>query len=286
MNSNKSRRQRNYDASQRIQKRLNKQEKRKLAMQDKQQDLDLDFDYKVLIPKKIENKEIEMEMRPLMKQGLIPKPLNSIVFVGSTGSGKTNTFLNMLMHEQMYKDYFDEVYLFSMSAKLDPLFKQAGLKKDNIIGDDILGKTSELLQQQKTDLEENNFAKAKSLMFIYEDSTGNAKLLKSKELVTVFTMGRHLKITIVIMVHKYKSIPPTIRLNASQLAIFPCAGSQQIQLVDDYCPAGCHKKTFYEMLEYAWKPSDEDKRPFFLIDNKSKHDNKNFRKGFYQNLIV
>jgi hypothetical protein len=243
------------------------------------------FDYKLLIPQKIENKEIEMDMRPLMTQGIIPKPRDSIVFVGTTGSGKTNSFLSMLMSEHMYKDYFDDVYLFSMSAKLDPLFKRAGIDPKNIISDDILNVSNEILGNQKYDIENKGFQEAKNIIMIFEDSTGNAKLLRSNELITVFTMGRHLKITVVIMVHKYKSIPPTIRLNASQLCIFPCAGTQQVQLIDDYCPSGCHKKTFKRMLAHAWRRTDDDKRPFFCIDNKNKYNDKNFRKGWYESII-
>lgn len=241
--------------------------------------------YKNLIAHRIENDEIKMELRPLMENGLIPKPLSSMVFVGTTGCGKTNTFLNYLMREDMYKDYFDETYLFSMSAKLDPLFKMAGIPKKNIISENILGKLSELMNQQKEEVEEKGFAKAKSKMFIFEDSTGNAKLLKSQEMVYAFTMGRHLKLTIVIMVHKYKSIPPTIRLNASQLLIFPCNNTQQTQIYEDYCPNGCAKKVFFKMMSYAFKADEDDKRPFLMIDRKNTHNEKAFRKGLGTFLI-
>lgn len=285
----KSTRQRQYEVSERIRqkeaKRLERKAKREAKREAKLNPPNDPIGYEGLIPQKIENKEIEMDLRDSMKDGVIPKPLNSIVWVGTTGSGKTNTFLWMLMNENMYKDYFDEVYLFSMSAKLDPLFNMAGIPEKNIISDRILAKTGELMDAQKTHVEQKGFKKAKALMFIFEDSTGNNKLLKSPELVYAFTMGRHMKITIVLMCHKYKSLLPTIRLNASQLCIFPCNNSQQYQLWEDYGPTGCSKKCFFQLMSHAFEATDEDKRPFFLVDNKNKYNKMHFRKGWYECLI-
>ena len=62
-------------------------------------------DYKMLIAQKIEMPETEMKLRPLMEQGIIPKPLHSVVFCGGTGSGKTNTLLNWLLRRDFYKDF-------------------------------------------------------------------------------------------------------------------------------------------------------------------------------------
>lgn len=243
-----------------------------------------DEGYGRLIAKAIPNDDIKVEMRPLMEAGIIPKPLSSVVFVGGTGTGKTNTLLNWLMHPDFYKDYFSDILLFSSTARLDPLFQKAGIKKKNIFDTNIKDKLSEILATQKKEVESKGSKKAKLKLLIFEDSTSNNKLLKSRDLIQLFTAGRHLRLTVFIVVHKYRSIPPVIRLNASSLVIFPSNNGQLQQIYEDYGQAGVAKRDFYQLVRYAWSPSSEDKRPYLYVDNKDKMGKKYLRKGLYEYL--
>ena len=268
-----------------LQIKSDKKDKRRLRRVERKLALDPDQksnntnDYDRLIAKAIPNDDIKVEMRPLMSEGIIPAPLSSVVFVGGTGTGKSNTLLNWLLHPDFYKDYFSDVLLFSSTAKMDPLFQRAGIPKKNIFDTDIKGKLTEILAAQKKEVESKGSAKAKLKLLIFEDSTSNGKLLKSRDLIQLFTAGRHLRLTVFLVCHKYKSIPPVIRLNASSLVVFPSNNSQLYQLFEDYGQAGVHKKDFYQLVRYAWTPTESDKRPYLYIDNKSKMDKKYLRKG-------
>lgn len=242
-------------------------------------------DYKCLIAEKLENKEIEIEMRPLMEQGLIPEPLNSVVFCGNSGSGKTNAMLRWLLNPDFYKDFYNETYLFSLSGKIDPMFKMLNLKKENIISENILSKLNEIVSAHKKSIEEKGVVNHDIIHLIFEDTTGNFDLLKSPLMVTLMTMGRHLRLGVWVVCHKYKSLLPCLRLNASQILLFPTTNGERDQLVDDYSPPGVDKKDFQRLIKYAFKRTDDDKRPFFYIDNKHRFEERNFRKGLYEFLI-
>ena len=67
---------------------------------------------------KIGKVEIKKEVLPQCKGaqcGILPEhPFRSFI-VGSSGSGKTNYLLSILT--RWYKDYFDKIYVFSMTQK-------------------------------------------------------------------------------------------------------------------------------------------------------------------------
>ena len=46
--------------------------------------------------------------------------------------------------------------------------------------------------------------------------------------------------TVFVIVHKYKSVVPVVRLNAKQLVIFPSNNSQLQQIYEDYAPSEEH----------------------------------------------
>ena len=284
----KSHRQRNAEIRSNIAKKDKKRSEARLKRQIKQgkapEQPTVAADYKMLITKKIEMKETDMDLRPLMEQKLIPGPLHSVLFIASTGQGKTTTVLNWLLSPDFYKDFFDEQYLFSMSSDLDPMFKLLDLPDDHLISDNILPRLNEILSSQKTAVEKSGFKLAKNIQLIFEDATGNFDLLKSPLMITAFTMGRHLKLSVWVIAHKYKSLVPCIRLNASQIVLYPCNNGQRDQIIEDYLPAGVKKNCFKAMIKHAFKPTDEDSRPYLFIDNKSQGDPKRFRKGLYEFL--
>lgn len=239
------------------------------------------YDFTRLIAQKIENPEIAVDKRPLMEAGIIPNPFDSVLFVGGTGSGKTNVLLNWMLDPEFYENYFDETYLFSTTADMDPLFKRLDIKKENRISSNIPAKLNEIMNTQKNDIEYKGVGEAKKTLLIFEDSTSAQKMLKSRDMTLLFTAGRHSRFTVFLIIHKYKSCPPVIRLNAKQLVLFPSNNGQLQQIYEDYAPSGVSKKSFYAMVRSAWTPNEIDVRPYLYIDNSKKYQKGYFRKGLY-----
>ena len=246
---------------------------------------DMNQDLSFLIPQKMESGSVIRPDNVLMESRIIPSVNESVSIIGTTGSGKTNTLCWMLNNPRMYKDFFDKVYLFSISGKCDDMFDTHLKEVDDqdVITTNFDEKLKEILKKQKAFVEENDFCLSSKILIIFEDITSSKKLLKSKEFTTVMTMGRHLNITSWSCSHKYKSLPPVARLNSNHLYIFPVSGEECQHIYEDHCPNGLNKKGMMKLIHTAFQDDEKHVKPFLYINNKCPMRDK-FRKCF-DNII-
>ena len=222
-----------------------------------------------------------IKLRPLMEDCTIPKFPQSLLMVGSTSSGKTTLLLNLMTEDDMYKGYFDFRFLFSVTAKLDDSFKKLKIKKEHMFDneEDMIENMEEIVAAQKRNVEDKGVANSPKILLIFEDATTNEKLLRNKTFKSLFTLGRHLNIMVIVMIHKYKALPRTQRLNSMNVIFFRASGDETDQIVDDFTPPGHTKKEFKAIVEFATSPDNKNKYNFLYICNKLPFKIK-FRKNF------
>ena len=237
----------------------------------------------MLIPQRIPNNDIEIELNEMMKQDIIPKGKESLVICGSTGSGKTNLLMWLLLNPNMYHGYFNEIFLFSPTAEIDPMFKRLKLKQKNMISSNIVNQLEKLVENKRSEVKKKGIKNTKCDLILIEDSSAEGKLLNSNILTKAFTQLRHFGCSIWIVTHQYKTLRPTCRRNSNHLIIFPCTKDQQLLIADDYGSHNVGKKSLLEMMEYAFRRDPNNQRPFFYINNKS-NPNEKFRKCFHEIL--
>jgi len=230
----------------------------------------------------------DFEQRPLMKEGVIPNMASSVVIVGGTGSGKTNLLVNMLMNSDMYHKYFDdgEVYLFSANGKTDDLLMSLGLPNERIISDrkTMIKELDALVKRLGKRCEEDGKYNAKRACIIFDDLTSIKKLQDSEPFIKLFTENRHHAAMVFALVHKYKGLNRTCRMQSHNLMVFPVQESDIKQITEDHLPPGVDKKTFMRMIQdYVFKPDESNAKPFLHINTKKPFD-KRYRKSF--NIIV
>jgi len=223
----------------------------------------------------------EIKLRPLMEDCTIPKFPQSVVMVGASGGGKTTLLQNLMLDEDFYKGYHDFVFLFSITAKLDASLKKLKVKKSHIFDteDDMIKNLEIIFEAQKKNIENKGVKNSPKIVCIFEDLTTNEKLMRNKTFKSLFTLGRHLNIQVIAMIHKYKALPRTQRLNAMNIIFFRASGDEVDQLVDDFTPPGHTKKEFKAIVEYATAPTDTNKFNFLYMCNKM-----DFKIKFRQNF--
>lgn len=194
-----------------------------------------------------------IKLRPLMKDCTIPKFPQSVLMVGASSSGKTTLLLRLMTQKHMYKGYHDFVFLFSVTAHLDDSFKRLKLKKGHMFSTEetMIKAMKEIVQAQKENIENGKVSDAPKILLIFEDLTTNTKLLKDPIFASLWTLGRHLNIQIIGMVHKYKALPRVQRLNAMNIIYFRGSADEQSNLVDDFTPPGHTKREFSDIVAYA-----------------------------------
>ena len=172
----------------------------------------------------VQGSKTEYKMSSGMKSGIVPKVNESSIFIGKSGSGKTNLLLYMMQEPTlMPKELFDEVYLFSFTGKCDKSFSKM-VSPSNVFSDDLQKNLEDIFERQKQKVEAGD---GKPILFILEDITSSTKLIRSPIFTKLYTAGRHYLITIFSLCHKLTSCSKVARVNSNHIFMFP---SPQVEL--------------------------------------------------------
>jgi hypothetical protein len=234
--------------------------------------------------KPIPTKAKNISSPPNMEQVNLMHPF-SLSVVGATGSGKTVAVLNLLINDPMYGNYFDEIYLFSVTGKSDDSFDALNLAPKNIITSNMISKLDTLMARQLKAVESKGIDKVKKVCILYEDLTANKKLMNSDSFLESFCQNRHLSISSIACSHKYNALIRTCRLQAMHTWIFPCTDSEVKRIIDEAQPPTLKKAEFIQLINYCFEPTPENTHPFLWIASKEPYSTR-FRKSLEELLEI
>ena len=228
--------------------------------------------------------------RPLMEAGIIPRGYSNLTIMsGSIGSGKTNCLINMLINPLMYgkdktgKTFYDQLFIFSNSNDdaYETLIDKGVLKPEHIKHLPEPEDLKLVLDKQKLAIKQagKDLSKIPITFLVFDDIIDAKKFITSKEFKLCAIRPRQLYLTVFILVQHFNAIPRIIRLQAQNLILFRGNNLESEIYYENYCPAGLNKKGFYDLLNKAWKPEENDKYPFLHI-NRRLPNNVRFRRNF------
>lgn len=204
--------------------------------------------------KALPTEKSKIKQRPLMEQNVIPKHPSRVIFNGKSGSGKTNLLINMMIKPQMYKGYYDEVYLISPTAnKGDDLPKYLDLDDKHIFTDLDPEIVEKILSEQMEKVEEKGIAKSPKVCVILDDIQSSPSFMRSDPFTQLFIAGRHFNLSVFVCCQQFKRLPKVCRLQASNIFFFPSSLSEVDTLCDEFCPPNLSKNDFKKMIKYATK---------------------------------
>ena len=214
-----------------------------------------------------------------MDAGVLPKYPSMQLFVGKSGSGKSNLLIEMLTNPKLMADFFDDIYLISPTAKSDDLVDHLKLAPDHIWSDipQAVKDLEILLDNQTYDIECSGIeacAKKGKVLLVFDDCVGNKAMMKSEVLTKIAIHGRHALISSIICTQSYTKVPRVIRLQAQGLALFPSSQNEVELLCSDYCPPHTTKKAFTKIIDFA----TDEPYSFLYIQNHCKEINQRYRK--------
>lgn len=212
----------------------------------------------------------KIALRPFMKDCTIPKFPQSILMVGASSSGKTTLLQNLMLKNDFYKGYHDFVFLFARTGKLDDSLKKLKIPKKHTFTTEkeMIDNVKIIYDAQNNNVENKPINLAPKILCIFEDLTTNKKLIRDPIFNSLWTLGRHLNIQVISMIHKYKALERTARLQAMNIIYFRGSGDETMQLVDDFTPPGHTKKEFLKVVDYATNPDEKSRHNFLYICNK------------------
>jgi energy-coupling factor transporter ATP-binding protein EcfA2 len=216
----------------------------------------------------------DIEQVPAVGLGVAPKHPFRMVITGPSGSGKTTVACHLL--ENVYEDYFDEIYLVSPTAKHDPAWKRCkdmdGFEIKDELDTEFLG---DLYEESQTKVDSAKSIKnAKKILVAFDDFISNSRYMRSDELLTLAVQGRHAGISLMFLSQSYMKINRSVRLQATDLLFFPANLSEVTRVSDEHCPPNTSKKDFMKLVLFA----TNEKYNFLYIAKREKPE-KRFRKN-------
>ena len=152
----------------------------------------------------------------------IPDHPYRILIIGGSGSGKTNTLLN-LIKEQDYHDVIDKIYLYAKDLsepKYEYLIKKledAGIKHINNLNTFI--ECSNTMDDVYENIHDYNPNRRRKILIVFDDMIPD--ILTNKKFQTIvrelFMRCRKLNISLVFISQSYFSVSKDVRLNSTHL---------------------------------------------------------------------
>jgi len=225
----------------------------------------------------------EIKQCQASSQGILPTHPFRAYIVGASGSGKSNLLISLLSRTDMYKDYFDKIFILSPTAnKLDDSYKILNLDDDSYFdpqnGTELL-KVIESIQ--KKNINKIGIGKAPKVLIVMDDIISYKKFMRSKILLKFFIMSRHYGISIILLSQAYHRVPKSIRLNVSALMFFRGSQKENEVVYMDYCCPGFNKKSFLKLINEATK----ERYNFLYIDLNRSITSGRYRKNLTEKLI-
>lgn len=188
-----------------------------------------------------------IQLPKLASDNIIPS--GTSVFIGKIKSGKTNLIINLLTNPNYYKDYFDSIYLFTLSPA-QALIDNLKLPTTRIATDGDPSKLQKILDRQLEIIEKNGFKKSPKILIIADDIVSENKFLNSAALRQLFFSGSHSNVTLWMTSQSYTKIPRAMRLNAESIIIFHGVTLSEIErFAEEHAPMELTKKEFVEMVK-------------------------------------
>ena len=238
--------------------------------------------------KHIKTAKSELPQSIYMKAEIINKFPSLTLVVGKSGSGKSNVVIHMLTHEEFMKDFFDEVFLFSPTARLDDLVEHLKLDDDHIIDKLNVAATEKLsgiISSQDSKIKKDGIlatSRNSKVLIICDDCISEKAFIKSDILSRLATAGRQSLISTIICSQAYTKVPRVIRLQTQGLILFPSSNDEIELLNKDLCPANTSKRDFLELIQFA----TDEPYSFLFVNHHCKNPRDKFRKNFGSVLSV
>lgn len=217
--------------------------------------------------KKIPKKYLPKQHNPHFETHHIKLPFRMII-AGNSGSGKTQTLLNII---NVMQNTFEKIRIVT-KCKAEPLYEwlEDKLKDFDFSIEEGIGSLPDLDSLDKT---VNNL--------IVLDDLVNESAKAQRPISDYFIRCRKKNCSIIYISQSYYAVPKMVRDNINYLIIKQVSSMKNLTMICRECSLGIEKKDLKKIYEDA----TESKQDFLLIDLDGNKDER-FRKNFDEIYVV
>jgi hypothetical protein len=172
--------------------------------------------------------------------------------------------------------YFDLVFLFSPTAGIgDDLVTHLDIPSQRIYTDPstYLARLNHIFETQDGLIKSTGIAKSPKILCIFDDIQSASKFMNSDSFTKLFIAGRHSNISIIVAIQSWTRLPRVLRLQASNIMLFPSSNSEVELLSDEYTPPGFSKREFMSLVMHATR------EPYNFLHINNQAPNNKYRKN-------
>jgi KaiC/GvpD/RAD55 family RecA-like ATPase len=166
--------------------------------------------------------------------------------VGRRGMGKSYLLIQMLLHKDLLKDKFDEVFLVNPNYEFDP--KYHIIKFTEVYTE----YSNELMQEMIETFKETH---DKKRLIIFDDCISEQEFKKVQNdhpMNELANLGRHWGVSMIILSQKYNAISTTIRAQLDYLILFQIKNHAELDTVYKEFGIGS-KNDFYDLIQSVYQ---------------------------------
>jgi GTPase SAR1 family protein len=218
----------------------------------------------------------------------LPQPPFSLLLVGSKGAGKSNLILNLVYKskpKKLYRNFFDKVYVFSPTWKLDPKMSRCKVPDEQIFEDPNSYREviEEIVGIQGDSVEEIGKEDTEHILMIFSDVCGCKNVFtQGKGIMNKLAFNlRHYKISLIIDAQSLRQINSAFRNNLSAIILFSGITNRlELKKIYDEYLGSFTKEEQDKLIEYCFK------EPYsFLYINLQKQEKDRYYHNFNQLTI-
>jgi len=217
--------------------------------------------------KKMPKKYLLKSHNPHYDRHHIKLPFRMII-AGNSGSGKTQTLLNLLYN---MPNTFEKIFIVT-KCKAEPLYEFL----EDKLGEDGLSikeGISELPDVDSLDKTQNNL--------IVLDDLVNESAKAQRPIADYFIRARKKNASIIYISQSFYAVPKLIRDNISYLIIKQVSSMKNLTMICRECSLGIDKK----QLKKIYDDATQSKQDFLLIDLEGEKDER-FRKNLDEIFVI
>jgi ABC-type dipeptide/oligopeptide/nickel transport system ATPase component len=217
--------------------------------------------------KKIPKKFLLKTHNPHFDTHHIKLPFRMII-AGNSGSGKTQTLLNLIYN---MPDTFEKIFIVTKN-KDEPLYNYL---------EDKLGKDGLTIKEGLTELPDVDSLDKEQNNLIVLDDLVNEPLKQQRPVADFFIRARKKNASIIYISQSFYAVPKLIRDNINYLIIKQVSSMKNLTMICRECSLGIEKK----QLKKIYDDATQKKQDFLLIDLEGDKDER-FRKNFDEIYVL
>ena len=211
--------------------------------------------------KKMPKKYLPKQHNPHYETHHIKLPFRMII-AGNSGSGKTQTLLNLLYN---MPDTFEKIFIVTKN-KDEPLYNYL---------EDKLGKQGLSIKEGLTELPDLDALDKEQNNLIVLDDLVNEPAKQQRPIADYFIRARKKNASLIYISQSFYAVPKLIRDNISYLIIKQVSSMKNLTMIARECSLGIDKNQLKKIYDDATK----SKQDFLMIDLEGDKDDR-FRKNF------